>query len=94
MVDVTRDTFAKICPQLIRDIGEAEFVGVDFEFTGLKANFRRYLGEQHAYAGPEGGKESVQQFLPIQLGICTARREARGDSYAWVLRYGPYLDIF
>jgi hypothetical protein len=58
---------------------------------GLHVKWRRFLGEQDCYAGH---RLSSQQFLPLQLGICAARREARPDGVeTWALR--PYnIPIF
>ena len=86
-MQVDRHNFAQRLPGLLSDIETAEFVAIDFEMTGLCTAFRRCVGEQETYEWHAG---QVAQFLPIQLGVCTARCSAAG---IWQLR--PYtIDIF
>jgi len=34
MVDVTKGNFAELLPQILEDVQNAEFIAMDFEFTG------------------------------------------------------------
>jgi len=71
--------------QCISDIEVADFVALDFEFSGLFLNpdrEKRILSLDDYY---DKCSESVPEFLALQLGVCCARASQDGSG-AWELR--------
>ena len=67
-------------PRFLAALEKAEFVTFDFELTGLYTKpSDRFIGVDACY---EGYSEGVKAFQPVQLGICTGRRDASGT---WIL---------
>lgn len=71
---------------ILEEIQRAEFVAVDLELTGLHVKSERFIGIDRCYAAH---REGAQTFLPVQVGICTARRDLSkvvpGGGCHWVL---------
>ncbi|CEM34441.1 unnamed protein product [Vitrella brassicaformis CCMP3155] len=74
-------TWAQRCPLILKAIREAEFVTIDLELTGLHSRDERFVGVERCY---EAHAEGARQFLPVQVGICTARRSP-SDPSRWLL---------
>lgn len=71
--------------QCVSDIEVADFVALDFEFSGLfltPERERRILSLDDYY---DKCSESVPEFLALQLGVCCARKSQDGSG-AWELR--------
>ncbi|XP_026193338.1 poly(A)-specific ribonuclease PARN [Cyclospora cayetanensis] len=68
-------------PQLREVLRKAEFVSLDLELTGLHARAEKFLGVDRCYAAHAAGARS---FMPVQLGLCAARR-SEADASRWVL---------
>lgn len=58
--------------QILNEIRRAEFVTVDLELTGLHVRSERFIGIDRCYSAH---REGAKTFLPIQVGICAARRD-------------------
>ena len=56
---------------MLSELRRAEFVAVDLELTGLHAKAERFIGVERCYAAHRTG---AQAFVPVQLGLCAARR--------------------
>mmetsp|Transcript_12932 Transcript_12932/g.14634 ORF Transcript_12932/g.14634 Transcript_12932/m.14634 type:complete len:141 (-) Transcript_12932:38-460(-) len=70
--------------QCVSDIETADFVALDLEFSGLFLKVereKRILSVEETY---EKSAESIPEFLPLQLGVCCARKQP--DSGSWELR--------
>lgn len=66
------------------DIESADFVALDLEFSGLflkTERDKRILSLEDLY---DKCAESIPEFLPLQLGICCARKQQEGG--LWELR--------
>mmetsp|Transcript_30140 Transcript_30140/g.54985 ORF Transcript_30140/g.54985 Transcript_30140/m.54985 type:complete len:598 (+) Transcript_30140:148-1941(+) len=75
-------------PSLVEEIRRAEFVSVDLELTGLHVRPERYIGIERCYGAH---REGARTFLPVQVGVCAARRvpEKSGNGAThWVLSPG------
>ncbi|KAL8450794.1 hypothetical protein Emag_003082 [Eimeria magna] len=68
-------------PQLREVLRKAEFVALDLELTGLHARAEKFLGVDQCYAAHTEGARS---FMPVQLGLCAARRSEL-DASRWIL---------
>ncbi|KAL8454569.1 hypothetical protein Emed_000290 [Eimeria media] len=68
-------------PQLREVLRKAEFVALDLELTGLHARAEKFLGVDQCYAAHSEGARS---FMPVQLGLCAARR-SESDASRWIL---------
>ncbi|KAL8435665.1 hypothetical protein ACSSS7_002326 [Eimeria intestinalis] len=66
-------------PQLREVLRKAEFVALDLELTGLHARAEKFLGVDQCYAAHTEGARS---FMPVQLGLCAARRSVMRDEQA------------
>uniref|UniRef100_A0A7S1F3K8 Poly(A)-specific ribonuclease PARN n=1 Tax=Noctiluca scintillans TaxID=2966 RepID=A0A7S1F3K8_NOCSC len=74
-------------PWLVEEIRRAEFVAVDLELTGLHLRSERHVGVERCYTAHRDG---AQTFLPVQVGICAARRKDKSASGScnWILSPG------
>jgi poly(A)-specific ribonuclease len=81
-MDVTKDNFNELLPQIIDDIDGAEFISIDAEFTGLglEPSTKNDILDtsQERY---EKVSKVIAQFMPIQIGICTFTYKAEGKHY-------------
>ncbi|KAL8431395.1 hypothetical protein Efla_001750 [Eimeria flavescens] len=68
-------------PQLCDFLRKAEFVSLDLELTGLHARSEKFLGVDPCYAAHA---EGARGFMPVQLGLCAARR-SEADASRWIL---------
>uniref|UniRef100_A0A0G4GWK6 Uncharacterized protein n=1 Tax=Chromera velia CCMP2878 TaxID=1169474 RepID=A0A0G4GWK6_9ALVE len=68
----------------LEDIRCAEFVAIDFEFSGLFKQHRKPKKLSDYYATC---RDSIPEFATLQLGICCGRRET-GSPHEWTL--SPY----
>merc|ERR1719221_990217 len=71
--------------RILEEIRRAEFVAVDLELTGLHVKSERFIGIDRCYAAH---REGARTFLPVQVGICAARRDpsrSSGSGCHWVL---------
>ena len=75
---LTRKEWPSVSPAVMRALEKAEFVSFDLEFSGLSTK-SAYVGVDACYAGHA---EAVKTFLPIQVGMCAARRE---EDSSWSL---------
>lgn len=72
-------------PLILEEIQRAEFVAIDLEYTGLHVKNERFIGIDRCY---EAHKKGAQTFMPVQVGICAARRRPNpsGDQGChWIL---------
>ncbi|PFH38455.1 CAF1 family ribonuclease [Besnoitia besnoiti] len=63
-------------------IAKAEFIALDVELTGLHVKHEKYLGVERCY---EAHCEGARNFLPVQLGLCAARRASPAEPHRWIL---------
>jgi len=68
---VTSRNWTAALPRIREEIRRAEFVAVDLELTGLHMRAERYIGIDRCYSAH---REGARAFLPVQVGICAARR--------------------
>ncbi|CEM34702.1 unnamed protein product [Vitrella brassicaformis CCMP3155] len=68
--------------QAIGDIQHCDFVAIDLEFTGLFKDGTSRKSTMELYY--DHCRDSVPQFLTVQLGICAVKRDAE-DPNMWVL---------
>lgn len=83
MVDVTRDTFSSLLPQIQDDIRNAKFVAFDCEFSGLGSNLKEAQPDLLDTPASRYLKVSrtCSEFLPLQIGICTFEYREKEDFY-------------
>lgn len=70
---------------VLDEIKRAEFVAVDLELTGLHVKSERFIGIDRCYGAH---REGARTFLPVQVGVCAARREPskeKDGACHWVL---------
>lgn len=78
-----RDPRGPAITQCKSDIATADFVALDFEFSGLFLDVERGGGRQRSLADYfKKCVESIPEFLPLQIGICCARQQGE----TWELR--------
>ncbi|KEP67103.1 UNVERIFIED_CONTAM: CAF1 family ribonuclease [Hammondia hammondi] len=63
-------------------LAKAEFVALDVELTGLHMKNEKFLGVDRCY---EAHCEGAKNFLPVQLGLCAARRASAAEPHRWIL---------
>ncbi|EPT28730.1 CAF1 family ribonuclease [Toxoplasma gondii ME49] len=63
-------------------LAKAEFVALDVELTGLHMKNEKFLGVDRCY---EAHCEGAKNFLPVQLGLCAARRASAAEPHKWIL---------
>ncbi|XP_026294026.1 poly(A)-specific ribonuclease PARN [Frankliniella occidentalis] len=84
-MDVTRENFYTILPNLKRALSDAEFITIDFEFTGLTSGGRDL--EPMPFDTPRQYYEKLHQkaldFLPLQLGLCIFQYDASENKYTY-----------
>mmetsp|Transcript_24345 Transcript_24345/g.54236 ORF Transcript_24345/g.54236 Transcript_24345/m.54236 type:complete len:600 (+) Transcript_24345:129-1928(+) len=85
-LSVTTRNWGAVQGQILDDIRRAEFVAVDLELTGLHVKSERFIGIDRCYSAHRDG---ARTFLPVQLGICAARRDpdrtSPDGSCHWIL---------
>lgn len=74
---VTIQNWRSVHSRILEDIRKAEFIAVDLELTGLHAKSERFIGIDRCYGAH---REGAQTFLPVQVGICAARRDPNRTS--------------
>lgn len=83
---VTSRNWTAAQPLVLEEIRRAEFVAVDLELTGLHLRSERFIGIDRCYSAH---REGARTFLPVQVGICAARRVPNhgtsGAGCHWVL---------
>lgn len=79
------DPRAGVAAQCISDIEVADFVALDFEFSGLFVNVtdRRQLSIDEYF---QKCIKSIPQFLPVQIGICCVLHKRGLPEGEWELR--------
>jgi poly(A)-specific ribonuclease len=78
-MNVTKDNFEQLLPQVIKDIKACDFIGIDCEFTGLVKDRRDRIDIMDSAADRfQKVSSSVRSFLPIQVGICTFQYKPDG----------------
>lgn len=70
MVDVTKENFNRLCPEILDDIKESAFVAADTEFTGLLSDntFKAKLYDDGAQRY-EKLRVGLQRQTICQLGL-------------------------
>jgi poly(A)-specific ribonuclease len=77
---LTRKNWDTESPRFLAALEKAEFVTFDFELTGLYTKpSERFIGVEACY---DGYSEGARAFQPVQLGMCTGRRDSNGK---WIL---------
>jgi poly(A)-specific ribonuclease len=77
---INRQNWESVRPGLLQSVAEADFVAIDYEFSGLHhtRSDARFIGVGQAYSAHA---ESARKFIPVQLGICAARRDKATNSW-------------
>ncbi|CAK0896523.1 unnamed protein product, partial [Prorocentrum cordatum] len=82
---VTSRNWRAVQSLVLDEIKRAEFVAVDLELTGLHVKSERFIGIDRCYGAH---REGARTFLPVQVGVCAARREPskeKDGACHWVL---------
>mmetsp|Transcript_16781 Transcript_16781/g.36072 ORF Transcript_16781/g.36072 Transcript_16781/m.36072 type:complete len:621 (-) Transcript_16781:134-1996(-) len=83
---VTAQNWRSVQSRVLEDIRKAEFVAIDLELTGLHVKSERFIGIDRCYSAH---REGAQTFLPVQVGICAARRDPekskKNGAAHWIL---------
>jgi poly(A)-specific ribonuclease len=74
---VTSKNWRTVQSQVLEEIRRAEFVAVDLELTGLHVKNERFIGIDRCY---NAHREGARTFLPVQVGVCAARRDPSKSS--------------
>lgn len=74
---VTVKNWRSLQAGILEEIRRAEFVAVDLELTGLHVKSERFIGIDRCYGAHRDGAKT---FLPVQVGICAARRDPEKTS--------------
>lgn len=77
-MDVTRENFTTLLPEIETNIKECDFIALDCEFTGLKTQERNKMlddYEEHY----QHSKDDIKQFQVIQVGLTTFRLLEQGE---------------
>ncbi|PHJ24592.1 caf1 family ribonuclease [Cystoisospora suis] len=61
---------------------QAEFVALDVELTGLHMRNEKFVGVDRCY---EAHCDGARSFIPVQLGLCAARRASASEPHRWIL---------
>eukprot|EP00347_Sterkiella_histriomuscorum_P011289 403373024 len=70
-MNITRYNFRQQLPGILKNLQEADFIAIDFEFSGLLQNQQNANQASDTIAQRYWkNKESVRKFMPIQMGIC------------------------
>lgn len=69
---VTSRNWPALQSPILEEIRRAEFIAVDLELTGLHVKSERFIGIDRCYSAH---REGARTFLPVQVGICAARRD-------------------
>jgi len=69
---VTSRNWRAVQGQVLEEIRRAEFIAIDLELTGLHVKNERFIGIDRCYSAH---REGARTFLPVQVGVCAARRE-------------------
>eukprot|EP00919_Chromeraceae_sp_WS-2016_P075415 GHVR01178414.1.p1 GENE.GHVR01178414.1~~GHVR01178414.1.p1 ORF type:complete len:336 (-),score=78.54 GHVR01178414.1:326-1300(-) len=77
----SKEYHTQLIEKAVTDIDSAEFVAFDCEFSGLFSSFDKEVTLQGHW---DLCRESIPNFLTIQFGICTARRDPV-EHCNWVL---------
>lgn len=82
-MDVTRENFLQLFPQIQADIKNANFVSFDCEFSGLGSNLKESQPDLLDSPAARYAKVSrtCTEFLPLQIGICTFEYREKEDFY-------------
>lgn len=83
---VTTKTWPSVQSQVLEEVRRSEFIAVDLELTGLHVKNERFIGIDRCYSAH---REGARTFLPVQVGICAARRDPTKSTAAggahWIL---------
>lgn len=74
---VTTKNWRSVQRRVLEEIRRAEFVSVDLELTGLHVKNERFIGIDRCYSAH---REGARTFLPVQVGVCAARRDPEKSS--------------
>lgn len=88
-MDVTRQNFQALLPDIEEAIKSSSFIAIDGEFTGLNA-YRGISPFDLPDQRYDKLQESARQFLLIQFGLCTFHYDEATDSYS-NLAYNFYV---
>jgi len=69
---ISSKQWPQTAPGLIAALSAADFVAFDMELTGLFKNTERHIGIEQCYSAH---REGAGTFMPVQIGLCAARRE-------------------
>jgi hypothetical protein len=89
---VSGTTYPKVREALLQSIKEAEFVSFDFELTGLHRTAESFTGVDQSY---EAHAKGAKNFMPVQIGLCMAKRIGGGvrfQSYSSYQYYSLFID--
>ncbi|CAK9090697.1 unnamed protein product [Durusdinium trenchii] len=82
---VSQRNWQEVNKKVLEEVRQAEFVAFDLELTGLHVKNERFIGVERCYTAH---REGAQTFLPVQVGLCAARRDPQkssGASSHWIL---------
>ena len=75
-VPITSENWNTVKDRLIHAIKDAEFIAFDLELTGLHRHSERFVGVDRCYEAHANG---AKHFMPVQMGLCMAKRVRRGQ---------------
>mmetsp|Transcript_23095 Transcript_23095/g.37608 ORF Transcript_23095/g.37608 Transcript_23095/m.37608 type:complete len:588 (-) Transcript_23095:16-1779(-) len=82
---LSQQNWKQVNKQVLEEVRRAEFVAFDLELTGLHVKNERFIGVERCYSAH---REGAQTFLPVQVGLCAARRDpakSTETSAHWIL---------
>jgi len=83
-MEVNKDNFFEVLPQIEKSISECDFLALDLEMTGLTSG---KMERQKPWDSPQQRylkiRDGAQVICPTQFGLCTFKYSADKQSYVW-----------
>lgn len=81
-MEVTKDNFFEVLPQIQKSIAECDFMALDLEMTGLTSGkMERQKPWDSAQQRYLKIRDGAQVICPTQFGLCTFKYSAEKQSY-------------
>lgn len=94
-MEVNKDNFFEVLPQIQKSIAECDFMALDLEMTGLTSG---RMERQKPWDSPQQRylkiRDGAQVICPTQFGLCTFKYSAEKQSYVCPLHLEQHLALF